>query len=305
MLLVMILFAVGLLWGCSVSGSKASDGKAGQTQELTVFVTNNAEQVREKALSYGLPVKTIDSNSPASQLIQALLNSPSDEYFAVINPVQNRYIAGGAVSNLVNSAEIDNLFRKLKLISKAGAEEYDRLLPSKPGHVRLAIFSDFQCPYCKVMDGQASQWASQFGDRLEVEMLHFPLPMHQYAFAAAEASECARVQGKFEPFKTALFENQKYLNEGTIYQISRNLKLDQKRFSQCMNLHEQRKKVRQEQYLGQYLGLAGTPTVMLNGEPLMGIPAEEVPEKIKAALAKAEKELASQHSGSAESPHRD
>lgn len=270
--------------GCQSSSSETVGlAEAGNDKELLVFVTDNAVQVREKAESYGLKVKTIDAKSTASQLVQTLLNSPSEEYFAVINPVIKRYIAGGAISDEIDPFEIDNLFRRLKQVSKAGANQLQRLSPETKGNARLLVFSDFQCPFCQKMEEILPKLKSKYGENLEIDFAHFPLPSHELAFEAAEASECAREQNRFEEYKAELFSQQKSLSDYTFQQIARKLQLDRKQFSKCLSLHQQRKKVRQDQYFGQYMGIHGTPTLVLNGEMLSGI---ESPEQIEERIDK-------------------
>lgn len=277
-LLLALLMLCGVVMGCQPANS---NDRAKGSRELQVYITNNAPDVREKALSYGLDVKTIDGNSTESQLIQALLNSPTDKYFVVINPYHKRYIAGGAVSNESDKAELDSLFREMKQVSKAGEQQLPRLFPSQKGHARLVVFSDFQCPYCKMLEAVTNQWKQQYGDKLELEFIHFPLPSHEHAFAAAEAAECARAQGKFDEYKDALFENQESLSEYTFNRLANQVKLDYRQFTRCTSLHQERKKVRQDQYFGKYMGISGTPTMVLNGDELiMG----KTPEQIQAMI---------------------
>jgi protein-disulfide isomerase len=281
--LIGILLLVGVfLFGAGCQATQESAN--GNSRELLVFVTQNAQQVREKALSYGLKVRVIEEDSAASQLVQALLNSPSNQYFAVINPFEKRYIAGGAVSEKVDPTEIDKLFRTLKLVSNAGVEQVDRLYPKTQGNAKLVVFSDYQCPYCKLMDDFIGQFQAKFGDKLEVDMVNFPLSSHEHAFAAAEAAECAREQGKFEPYKKGLFAQQEQLSEYVYGQIASRNGLDMKKFNQCTQLHAQRKTVRQDQYFGQYMGLNGTPTLVLNGQLLVGSSPEEIQSKIQDAI---------------------
>jgi protein-disulfide isomerase len=290
---------ISLGTGCHATND-TSESVDKNDRELVVFITDNAVMVREKALSYDLKVKTIESNSPAAQLIQSLLHSPTDKFFAVINPVTNAYITGGAVSDKVPPEQIETMFRGLKQASRVGSEQIGRLLPENKENVRLVVFSDFQCPYCKLMDNLVEQWQSEFGPRLEVDMIHFPLPSHKQSFAAAEASECARQQGKFEAYKEALFDNQDQISEYLLRYLPGRLKMDVRQFNQCFTLHQERKKVRQDQYFGQYLGINGTPTVFLNGTMLFNLPPEQIKAKIQEALESSKKPESATSSASEE-----
>jgi protein-disulfide isomerase len=292
---LVLICMIALVMGCQ-SNPKTSDDNS---KELLVYVTASAQQVREKALFYGLKVKTINEDTPASQLLQALLNSPTNQYYAVINPYLKRYIAGGAVSDRVNPAELDNQLRQLKQVSKAGVENLGRLHPSSPDHVKLLVFSDFQCPFCKRINPYIDSLKSQYGNKLEVEFVNFPLPMHQFAFSAAEAAECARQQNKFEPYREELFSQQTGgLGNYTYNYIARKLNLDKKEFSQCLSLHQTRKMVRKDQYFGQYMGVSGTPTLILNGENMMGKPPQMIQQEIDTLLKGTPEQSAAAHEDS-------
>jgi len=279
--LLLLACTVAFLMGCQPKNKKAEDS----SKALEVYVTASAQQVREKALFYGLKVETINEDTPASRLLQALLNSPTNQYYAVINPYLKRYIAGGAVSDRVNPAELDNQLRQLKQVSKAGVENVGRLEPSEKDHAKLLVFMDYQCPFCKRINPYIDSLRTRYGDKLEVEYVNFPLPMHQFAFSAAEAAECARDQHKFDPYKDELFNQQTGgLGDYTYNYIARKIGLDKKEFSQCLSLHQDRKTVRQDQYFGQYVGVNGTPTLLVNGENMMGKTPRDIEQKIDSLL---------------------
>lgn len=272
-----------LVLGCSAS-EHGDEAGSGDSKDLVVYVTDTAQQAREKALFYGLNVKTLDSNSDYAQLIQTLINSPSNQFYVVINPYTKRFITGGAVSDQIDATQLEGIFREMKQVSKAGSQNMKRMVPAEKGNARLLVFSDFQCPYCKMMDDNLLPLEEKFGERLQIDMIHFPLPMHDQAFPAAEASECARMQGKFDQYRIGLFGQQGNLSDSTYRQLASNLGLNQKQFSDCLSLHQQRKAVRQDQYFGQYMGVRGTPTLFLNGEQVMNSSPDMLQQQIQAIL---------------------
>ena len=71
--------------------------------------------------------------------------------------------------------------------------------------VTITEFSDFQCPYCKRAATVVEQVRKAYGARVKVVFKQMPLPMHQHAFKAAQASVCAREQGKFWEYHDRLF----------------------------------------------------------------------------------------------------
>lgn len=75
--------------------------------------------------------------------------------------------------------------------------------------VTLIEFSDFQCPFCSRSYTTVKQIQKEYGDKVLFAYKHYPLiAIHPRAQKSAEASECAREQGKFWEFHDALFEQQ-------------------------------------------------------------------------------------------------
>ena len=71
--------------------------------------------------------------------------------------------------------------------------------------VTITEFSDFQCPYCQRAAVVVEQLRKSYGDNVQFVFKQMPLPMHQYAFKAAEAAVIAQQQGKFWEYHDRLF----------------------------------------------------------------------------------------------------
>ena len=74
--------------------------------------------------------------------------------------------------------------------------------------VKIVEFSDFECPYCRSVVPIIEGLLEKYGDKISLEYRHFPLSFHASAQKAAEASECAREQGKFWEMHDLIFEVQ-------------------------------------------------------------------------------------------------
>lgn len=75
--------------------------------------------------------------------------------------------------------------------------------------VTIVEYSDFQCPFCSQAHPTIKKVLSDYAGRVKVAYKQLPLvQLHPNAEKAAEASECARDQGKFWEFHDKLFENQ-------------------------------------------------------------------------------------------------
>ncbi|MFT5356663.1 MAG: protein-disulfide isomerase [Polyangiales bacterium] len=92
-----------------------------------------------------------------------------------------------------------------------------RNAPSKGARnaaVVIQEFSDFQCPFCSRVNPTMARVMQEYGDRVRVVWRNYPLPFHDNAHLAAEATvEIHRQRGDegFWAFHDKLFENQRAL----------------------------------------------------------------------------------------------
>jgi len=137
--------------------------------------------------------------------------------------------------------------------------------------VTLIEFADYQCPYCRQEETTLRKLREQFKDRLKVSYRDFPLPMHQYARKAAEASRCAGEQGQYWPYHDRLFSGAADdLAEAGLKSIARELKLDGDKFDKCLASSQESAAVDKDFNAGKDLGITGTPTMYINGYTVSG-----------------------------------
>jgi protein-disulfide isomerase len=131
----------------------------------------------------------------------------------------------------------------------------------------LVEFSDFECPYC----GRHVQTAyrdiqRQYVDtgRIKYVFRHLPLEqIHPQARKAAEASECARDQGKFWEFHDRLFVNQKALAVADLSNHARAENLDVARFQSCLDEGKMVAKVAEDMKEAERLQVTSTPAFFI------------------------------------------
>lgn len=139
--------------------------------------------------------------------------------------------------------------------------------------VTLVVFSDFQCPACKLLAESLDVIGSRNPRLISVVYRHYPLPIHPYAVAAARASECAGRQGRFAAFHDALYREQHLIGDSTwAYFASRSEVTDLGRFERCTSTGETDSVVERDITAGKALAVHATPTVLVNGRRLDGVP---------------------------------
>jgi protein-disulfide isomerase len=115
---------------------------------------------------------------------------------------------------------------------------------------------------------------------------NFPLPMHPFAQKAAVAAMAAHRQGKFSEFHRKLFESQSKLNDETIQNIAKNLKLDMDAFNRDMNDPAVQNIIARDVNEGRAAEVPGTPTIFVNGKLVQLQSLQDLDQAIDAELKK-------------------
>jgi protein-disulfide isomerase len=153
--------------------------------------------------------------------------------------------------------------------------------------ITLVVFSDFQCPFCSRVEPTLKQVEAAYGDKVRIAWKHKPLPFHPNAMPAAEAAEAAREQGKFWQMHDKMFAAQQELSPASYERWARELGLDLTRFKASVASGKWKARIQEDDAQAGRLGIDGTPTMVVNGEKVVGaVPFENLKAAIDRALAK-------------------
>ncbi len=148
---------------------------------------------------------------------------------------------------------------------------------SQQAPFQFVEFADFECPACRQFHDLLSDARRRHGDSIALNFIHFPLPYHAQALKAATASECVRLQGRFEKMHDVLFSVQDsiartlYSSLAVLSEVS-----DSIGFARCMALPATSGRIRLGVTLGNAIEIAATPTILLNGWRLRTPPSNAV-----------------------------
>ena len=129
----------------------------------------------------------------------------------------------------------------------------------------LVVYSDFQCPFCaRFATTVMPELVGKYVDtgKMLIAFKNMPLPMHEYAGRAAEASVCAHSQGRFWEFHDALFANPKALAEEDLKLHALRAGLDAAAFGACL-AKGQEAAVRKDADEANLFGMAATPSFVV------------------------------------------
>jgi protein-disulfide isomerase len=159
----------------------------------------------------------------------------------------------------------------------------------KVAKVTVAVFSDFQCPFCARVEPTLKQIAETYPRDVRIVWKHQPLAMHPNALPAAEAAEAAREQGKFWEMHDRMFAAQQQLSPTQYETWARELHLDLGRFRSSIDGHRNRARIDEDVKLAGSVGATGTPTLFLNCRQVVGAkPFDEFKAIIDQEIQKAE-----------------
>ena len=161
--------------------------------------------------------------------------------------------------------------------------------------VMLEEFGDFQCSHCAQFAlGMGRQLKKDFVDKGRIEFVfrHFPF-IGEESVRAAEATECARDQGKFWEYHDTVFENWNGVNRGAysddnLKGFATRLQLDRDAFDSCLANGKYSGKVEEDFQLGERMGVDSTPTLFLQGRRIQAADYSELAALIESAIEAAQ-----------------
>jgi protein-disulfide isomerase len=156
--------------------------------------------------------------------------------------------------------------------------------------VVIVEFSDFQCPFCSRVVPTLDRILDTYGDKVRLVFRQFPLHrIHPEAQKAAEASLCARDQGKFWEMHDAMFADQRALAVAQLKETAAEVGLDADSFAECLDSGRYEEQVDQDLQAGVEAGVSGTPALFVNGRFLSGAqPYDEIAKLIDDELKRLE-----------------
>ena len=139
--------------------------------------------------------------------------------------------------------------------------------------IRISVFSDFQCPFCKVVAEQLPSAIRGFEDKVNIQYFFYPLDsacntsmkhsMHVYACQAAQLAACD--ESKFLDVHDDIFEKQEELNAEVLREIAKKHGLEE-----CFNSAEAKTRVETSMLATAKYNLKSTPTIIINGKKIEG-----------------------------------
>jgi protein-disulfide isomerase len=140
----------------------------------------------------------------------------------------------------------------------------------KNAPVTIVEWSDFQCPFCGRVIPTVKQIEDTYKGKVRLAFKHQPLPFHNNAEMAAEASMAAHEQGKFWEMHDKLFANQQQLDRPSLEKYAQEIGLNMARFKAALDASKFKDRIQKDSAEGMKVGANGTPTFFINGQKVEG-----------------------------------
>lgn len=188
------------------------------------------------------------------------------------------------LEELRTKADIELFLERPELIHLDITPDDDPSIGREDAPITIITFADYQCPFCSRGTQTLKELVAKRGDNIRVVLRDFPLPSHKDAKMAAEAAECADEQGKFWEYSDIMFSNQQSLTSENLQEYATRIGLNSEQFGACLNSGKQRQEVNKDIADAKMAGISSTPSLLINGYYIAGIPSLDYLEEVIAAI---------------------
>ncbi|MCB1324226.1 MAG: thioredoxin domain-containing protein [Spirochaetales bacterium] len=149
--------------------------------------------------------------------------------------------------------------------------------PSRNGQTARVViveFSDFACPYCRVVQETSRRLREKYGDQIRWVVKDFPLDqIHPMARAAHVAANCILAQDQaayWKFFDDIYHAGSEAFGADALASRARSLGVDMTRYQACTSDPAIEAEINQDIIDGESVGVGGTPAIFVNGQFMEG-----------------------------------
>jgi len=135
--------------------------------------------------------------------------------------------------------------------------------------VTIIVWSDFQCPFCAKAVPVLHQLRAKYGDDVRIVFRHLAMTYHRKAGSPRGRGRRSE-QGKFWAFHDRVFAQFGSLDRADLERFATSAGLDMVTFKAALDDRRYRDAVVAESASALALGVDGTPTMFINGQPISG-----------------------------------
>lgn len=209
------------------------------------------------------------------------------KYALIAIPIAIGVAAGiFAVGYLGNQKDVDG-FTKEDLVANGSP-----FVGNPDAKITIVEFGDYQCTYCmKFHESSLSIIKNEYIDAGKANLVFQDFALNGPASVmAAEASHCAKDQGKFWQYHDEVYrnwdgENTGWVTRDSLGRFAQTVGLDMEQFSQCMESSKYRQQVLDTYEFAENIGINATPSfLIISGDKIVKITGNQPIEVFRKTL---------------------
>jgi protein-disulfide isomerase len=275
------LLILGAVAACGVASISIAQNTVAPAAQSSAAGTGDQDQLLKSAEVF---VRDLYAWGPDYAVkLGPVTQSPAPEYYRV--PIQVTYNGQSDNGEVFVSKDGKTLLRgdifDLSKDPYAGVREHlnaagNPSMGPESAPVTLVEFADFECPHCREFSDDFASIQQKF-PQVRLVYKDYPLvDIHPWAQTAAIGARCAFMQSPaaFWKMHDAIFKNQDNITPDNAWDqlngFAKDEGLDADAFKACMSSPEAGKAVDANRADAAALGVSSTPTVYVNGRPVVG-----------------------------------
>jgi len=147
------------------------------------------------------------------------------------------------------------------------------LIGKAEAKVKLIVFSDYECPYCKNAHEILNSLYDKYPDDVNIQVRNFIV--HPTSEILARAAEAANLQGKFKQMNDSIFAKGTEANEDAVVALAKEIGLNIDKFKSDLNSDKVKNRVSKDNEDAMNAGLSGTPSLFMDNESISNFNAIE------------------------------
>jgi protein-disulfide isomerase len=141
--------------------------------------------------------------------------------------------------------------------------------PIDPGTVPIAFFTDYNCPYCRVMSQQLTEFEQDLGESVRIAWHEWPV-LGDASERAARAALAARRQRAYRAFHQRLIRSRFLPTPAYLQDISGRVGIDAERLLRDMQSPEIERELARTRALAAFFRFPGTPGLIVGRTVVQG-----------------------------------
>lgn len=270
----------------------AEQGRFWEMHDL--LFANQARAQRDDLIEYarrlGLDLDRFAKDLDTDRIARIIAADQAEGERLRVSGTPTFYVNGKEYSGARTFDQLKQIVAGEQRRMRALADITDAMLSKGPAGapVTLELFADLQSPVSGPAVSVLNQLVKRYPAAVRLQFRNFPLAFHPQAALAHEAAMTAAKAGQFWEFAAYALSHQDSLREQELIALAGRLGLDETSFADTIRQHTYAPRVGADVQAGIARGIRGSPTILVNGKRIDGVPSLDVlTEHVEAALSAA------------------